>query len=249
MTQAPRALILAAGRGERMRPLTDTVPKPLLPVRGRPLIVWHLEALARAGVREVVINTAWLEAQFPDALGDGHRWGLRITWSMEQRDHGGALETAGGIATALSHLAPDGDDPFWLVSGDVHAPGFEFPLREWQRMREGDDLARLWLVDNPPFHPTGDFRLDAQGRVQALPMPPDPPARDALTYANIALLRPGVVQGIRPGQRAPLGPCLRRAAAAGRVSGVRWAGAWENVGTPDQWRALQAAPPEAPPAS
>ena len=90
MTMAPRALILAAGRGERMRPLTDTTPKPLLPVRGRPLIVWHLEALARAGVRDVVINTAWLEEQFPAALGDGRRWGLRIIWSMEQREHGGA---------------------------------------------------------------------------------------------------------------------------------------------------------------
>ncbi|MEY4414953.1 MAG: hypothetical protein RIQ53_2246, partial [Pseudomonadota bacterium] len=109
------AIILAAGRGERMRPLSDTCPKPLLPVGGRPMIEWHLRALAAAGVREVVINTAWLETQFPAALGDGRRWGLRIHYSMEGRDHGGALETAGGIAKALPWLG----ERFWVVSGDI----------------------------------------------------------------------------------------------------------------------------------
>ena len=114
----PKAFILAAGRGERMRPLTDHTPKPLLPVRGKPLIEWHLEALARAGVREVEINTAWLEAQFPAALGDGMRWGLEIHYVHEGRDHGGAHETAGGIANALPLLGP----VFWVVSGDVFLP-------------------------------------------------------------------------------------------------------------------------------
>ena len=120
------ALILAAGRGERMRPLTDTTPKPLLCVKGKPLIEWHLEALARDGVREVVINTAHLEDQFPAVLGDGARWGLRITYSMEGRDHGGALETAGGIAKALPWLTGHDNDSFWVVSGDVFLPDFPF---------------------------------------------------------------------------------------------------------------------------
>src|SRR5512137_2843700 len=136
-----RALILAAGRGERMRPLTDTTPKPLLEVRGQPLIVWHLQALARAGVREVVVNTAWLEDQFPAALGDGARWGLSIHYSMEGRDHGGALETAGGIAKALAWLG----DPFWVVAGDVFVPGFEFAAAAAERFARRGDLAQLWL--------------------------------------------------------------------------------------------------------
>ncbi len=121
-----KALILAAGRGVRMRPLTDHTPKPLLAVRGRALIEWHLLALAAAGVRDVVINTAWLEDQFPAALGDGARFGVRIGYSMEGRDHGGALETAGGIAKALPQLAPHGSECFWVVSGDVFLPGFVF---------------------------------------------------------------------------------------------------------------------------
>ena len=127
-----KALILAAGRGERMRPLTDTTPKPLLCVRGKPLIEWHLEALARAGVREVVINTAWLELQFPAALGDGSRWGLRIRYSTEGRDHGGALETAGGIAKALPWLG----EVFWLVSADIFAPDFIFERSLADRLAE-----------------------------------------------------------------------------------------------------------------
>src|SRR5512146_8624 len=121
MPHVTTALSLAAGRGERMRPLTDACPKPLLEVRGKRLIEWHLEALARAGVREVVVNTAWLEDQFPPALGDGSRWGLAIAWSMEGRDHGGALETAGGMAKALPRLGLADDEAFWVVSGDVWA--------------------------------------------------------------------------------------------------------------------------------
>jgi MurNAc alpha-1-phosphate uridylyltransferase len=175
-----KALILAAGRGERMRPLTDTCPKPLLPVGGKPLIEWHLEALARGGVREVVVNTAWLEQQFPAALGDGARWGLSIRYSREGRDHGGALETAGGIRKALPWLAPRGDEAFWVVSGDLFMPGFAFETRLAQDFAAGTDLGLLWLVANPAFHARGDFRLEA-GRLRR-------GAPHAWTYANVALL-------------------------------------------------------------
>jgi N-acetyl-alpha-D-muramate 1-phosphate uridylyltransferase len=157
-----RALILAAGRGERMRPLTDTRPKPLLPVRGKPLIEWHLQSLARAGVREVVVNTAWLEAQFPAVLGDGSRFGLSIRYSTEGRDHGAALETAGGIRKALPWLAPSGDEAFWVVSADIFMPGFEFDSGLAEAFAAGPDLGLLWLVPNPGFHAGGDFNLDGE---------------------------------------------------------------------------------------
>ena len=230
-TPAPlKAMILAAGRGERMRPLTDHTPKPLLPVAGRPMIEWHLRALAAAGVREVVINTAWLEAQFPAALGDGSRWGLQIHYSAEGRDHGGALETAGGIAAAQHLLG----DCFWLVSGDVVAPGFSFDLAAGQGFADSPDDAHLWLVPNPDFHAAGDFAL-RNGRVLR------PPAGQArpLTYANLALLRRRLVAGVRPGQKAPLGPLLFDSAAAGRLGGERLTGDWHNLGTAAQWAALQ----------
>lgn len=232
-----RALILAAGRGERMRPLTDVTPKPLLPVGGRPLIEWHLIALARAGVRNVVINTAWLEEQFPAVLGDGSRWGLRITYSQEGRRYGQALETAGGIATALEHLAPGGEEPFWLVSGDIHAPGFAFSAADVASFADSSHEAHLWMVDNPSFHPRGDFILEGSGLLHRLEAPGI--EGSALTYANIGLLRPRLVQDVKAGERAALGPLLQSAAQRRRLSGQRWGGAWENVGTPGQWRALQ----------
>ena len=138
MSAAPiAAMILAAGRGERMRPLSDRAPKPLLAVHGKPLIEWHLEARARDGVRRVVINTAWLESQIVDALGDGSRWGVEIRYSQEGRDHGGALETAGGIAKALPLLG----DVFWLVSGDVYAPAFRYDSALAARFAAGERLA------------------------------------------------------------------------------------------------------------
>jgi MurNAc alpha-1-phosphate uridylyltransferase len=238
---APRALILAAGRGERMRPLTDTCPKPLLPVHGRPLIEHHLLALAAAGVQDVVINTAWLETQFPAALGDGSRWGLRLHYSTEGRDHGGALETAGGIAKALPWLAPQGDEAFWLVSGDIYAPGFAFDPATAQAFAASGDDALLWLVPNPSFHSAGDFWLPPQpgpapGRLQR--EPPAGQSRNA-TYANLALVRPRLVADVQPGQHAPLGPRLFSAAQAGRLAGHWWPGPWENVGTPAQWARLQ----------
>eukprot|EP01136_Pigoraptor_vietnamica_P029902 Opistho-1_new@88462 len=158
------ALILAAGRGERMRPLTDHTPKPLLPVHGKPLIEWQLEALARDGVRHVVINTAWLEEQFPATLGDGSRFGLSIRYSMEGRRYGGALETAGGIATALPLLQ---SDTFWVMAGDAYMPGFHFDAHHVNDFMAGGDLAHLWLVPNPPQHPRGDFGLSDKGRILA----------------------------------------------------------------------------------
>ena len=225
-----RALILAAGRGERMRPLTDTCPKPLLPVHGKPLIEWHLWALARAGVREVVVNTAWLEERFPAVLGDGSRFGLSIRWSAEGRDHGGALETAGGIRKALPWLSPRGDEAFWVVSGDIFMPGFEFDPGLAEAFAAGPDLGLLWLVPNPSFHDGGDFRLDGERLRRGAPQP--------WTYANVALLRPALVAALPPGQRAPLGPLLFAAAAADRLAGRVLDGAWHNLGTPAQLMAL-----------
>jgi N-acetyl-alpha-D-muramate 1-phosphate uridylyltransferase len=225
-----RALILAAGRGERLRPLTDEHPKPLLKVLGKPLIEWHLEALARAGIREVVINTAWLEEQFPAALGDGARWGLSIRYSMEARAYGGALETAGGIATALPWLAPKGDESFWVVSGDIFAPSFDYPEAARRAFDASDDIGHVWLVPNPDFHPQGDFALDAAGRVRRA-------GGRAWTYANLALLKPAIVAGIAPGTRAALGYKLFEAAQAGTLGGEVWRGEWHNVGTLEQMQA------------
>jgi MurNAc alpha-1-phosphate uridylyltransferase len=226
----PKALILAAGRGERMRPLTDRTPKPLLAVHGRPLIAWHLEALARAGVRDVVINTAWLEEQFPAVLGNGERFGVSIAYSMEGRDHGGALETAGGIAKALPLLG----ERFWVVSADIYAPAFRFDADAVRAFDAADDDALLWVVANPSFKRHGDFSLDDRGRLQR---PAASQERD-VTYANIALMRSCLVQGVTPGMRAPLGPLLFDSARAGRLAGRRLDGPWENVGTPEQLAGL-----------
>ena len=230
-SKAPlKALVLAAGRGERMRPLTNHTPKPLLPVRGRPMIEWHLLALAAAGVQEVVINTAWLEDQFPAALGDGSRFGLKLHYSMEGRDHGGALETAGAIAKALPLLG----DCFWLVSGDIVVPDFRFDAATAQRFASGSDDAHLWLVPNPDFHIAGDFALDDDGRLQRPPAGQPRP----WTYANLALVRRTLVDGVRPGERAALGPLLFASADAGRLGGELLRGAWHNLGTPAQLAAV-----------
>lgn len=234
------ALILAAGRGERMRPLTDSVPKPLLAVRGKPLIVWHLEALARDGVRDVVINTAHLEEQFEPALGDGSRWGLRIRYSHERADHGGALETAGGIAKALPLLgqAPGGDRAFWVLAGDVFVPGFRFDAEVARTFAEGrdpataDDLAQLWLVPNPAHVPQGDFALDAQGRIHHKVQAPA--GTPTYTYSTIGLYRPGMVAGVAVGEKAALRPCFNHAIDSGRLSGRVHHGEWTDVGTPER---------------
>jgi MurNAc alpha-1-phosphate uridylyltransferase len=230
-----RALILAAGRGERMRPLTDHTPKPLLPVAGKPLIEWHLEALARAGVREIVINTAWLEDQIVAALGDGSRFGVAIRYSLEGRDHGGALETAGGIAKALPLLVDHPDDPFWLVSGDIHAPQFPFDPEAARRFARSAATAHLWLVPNPPYHPKGDFGLAADGFGVGDGTGPD---GSTWTYANLALCRASLCDGIVPGTRAALGPLLFAGMRAHRITAELYRGDWENVGTPEQLQAL-----------
>jgi MurNAc alpha-1-phosphate uridylyltransferase len=227
-----KALILAAGRGERMRPLTDVTPKPLLKVRGKALIEWHLEALARGGVREVVINTAWLEEQFPQTLGDGARWGLHIRYSTEGHDHGRALETAGGIAKALPWLG----ELFWLVSADIFAPDFVFERGVAERFVQSTQLAHLWLVPNPEFHAQGDFGLDAEG--YGLADAPGPDGR-RWTYANFALCRAELCAHIAPGTRAALGPLLYAGMRQRRISAEVYRGAWHNLGTPAQWRQLQ----------
>jgi N-acetyl-alpha-D-muramate 1-phosphate uridylyltransferase len=233
-TDNVKALILAAGRGVRMRPLTDHTPKPLLAVRGKALIEWHLLALAAAGVRDVVINTAWLEEQFPATLGDGTRFGLRITYSAEGRDHGGALETAGGIAKALPQLAANGNECFWVVSGDVFLPGFAFDAALAQRFASSALWAHLWLVPNAVHHPLGDFGIDGDGRAVA-----EAPLRR--TWASVGLFRATMFQGVAVGTKLPLRPLLDAAIAQRRISAQPWDGEWTDVGSVERLQALNAA--------
>lgn len=219
-----QALILAAGRGERMRPLTDHTPKPLLTVQGEPLIVWHLENLARAGVTDVVINTAWLEQQFPAALGDGSAFGLRIRYSHEGARFGGALETAGGIATALPLLQ---DAPFWLVAGDVFMPNFDFPAADAQRFAASSALAHIYLVSNPAHNPKGDFGIAPDGTALSR-------AAEQLTYSTVGLYRPALFKDTPAGQKAALAPLLRQAMHGGEVTAALYSGPWTDVGTPER---------------
>ena len=223
-----KALILAAGRGERMRPLTDHTPKPLLEVRGKRLIEWHLEALARAGMREIVVNTAWLEEQFPAALGDGSRYGVHITYSFEGRDHGEALETAGGIAKALPLLG----DAFWVVSGDVYVPGFPFDAADAQRFVDSDALGQLWLVDNAPHHPGGDFGIAADGLASRS-------AEPKFTWASIGLFRAALFDDIAAGTRMALRPKLEFAIDRRRLRAQKYGGHWTDVGTMERLASLQ----------
>ncbi len=223
-----KALILAAGRGERMRPLSDHTPKPLLEVGGRKLIEWHLEALARAGVRDVVINTAWLEEQFPAALGDGSRYGVRITYSFEGRDHGRALETAGGITKALPLLG----DVFWIVSGDIYAPEFSFERADVDDFIASGALGQLWFVPNEPWHPGGDFGIDARGHANR-------EAEPKLTYANFALFRADLFRDIAAGTKLAMRPKLEEALDRDALLGKVWDKVWFNIGTPEQLASLQ----------
>ncbi|MFO7306427.1 MAG: nucleotidyltransferase family protein [Gammaproteobacteria bacterium] len=211
-----RAMILAAGRGERMRPLTDDTPKPLLSVGGKPLIQYHIEALADCGIREIVVNVSWKGALLKERLGDGSRFGVRLLYS-DEGEH--ALETGGGILNALPLL---GTEPFIVVSGDVWTT---FPFTSLRNRPDGDDLAHFVLVPNPSFHAHGDFSLRS-GRVGD-----DDGAR--YTYANIGVFRPAFFAGCQPG-RFPLAPVMRRRIAEGRVSGELYLGSWRNVGTPEQ---------------
>lgn len=251
-----KTLIFAAGRGERMRPLTDTTPKPLLVAGGKPLIVWHLERLAAAGLTEVVINSAHLAEKLEATLGDGSAFGVAIRWS---REPAGALETAGGIAWALPLL---GTEPFLVINGDVWC--------DWDVARApaiGESLAahghdaHLLMVDNPPQHPGGDFALagnavhfasdaaptlrarDPEKTPQALPQS----APATLTYAGIGVFSPALVSGVERGAVMKLRPLLDAAIAAGRLGGERHAGRWVDVGTPERLaeldRTLRSSPP------
>ncbi len=247
-TPDPRALILAAGRGKRMRPLTDTCPKPLLPVRGKPLLQWWIDALRRGGVREIVINTAWLGEQIED-YGAGQAavdaGAVPIRFSSEGRDFGYALETAGGIARALPLLAPGAGDVFWVLAGDIHAPDFRFAPEAVQRFVHGGRLAHLWLVPNPAHNPDGDFAIGAGG----LALNEAPAGGLRHTFSTIALYRRAlfeppwcdILPGNPQGTAAPLAPLLRRAIAAGQVSAELYTGEWADVGTPERLAALNAA--------
>lgn len=233
-----RALIFAAGLGERMRPLTDHTPKPLLQVGGKPLIAWHLQKLAAIGVREVVVNTAWLAPQFPQTLGDGSRWGLRIRYSHEGDV---PLETGGGLLHALPLLrdADHPDAPFLAVNGDIWCDADFADLP-----REPAGEAHLLLVDNPAHNPAGDFALASDGQVQS-------EGAQRLTFSGIGVYRPRLLDdwrrviGDAPGSdadppRFKLAPLLRAAMQRGAVTGTHHHGYWTDVGTPERLAALDA---------
>ena len=222
-----KAMILAAGRGKRMRPLTDMTPKPLLKVGGKPLIVWQIERLSRAGFNDIVINHAWLGAQIEACLGDGRQWGVRITWSRENE----ALETAGGIAYARHYL---GEAPFLTVSADIYSE-YDYStlipiLKEMGAPHSQTDV-HLVMVPNPPFHTQGDFGLTADGRITL-----EEGAR--LTYGNFCLQHPRIFKEIASGTYLPLYPVWKALIEQARVTGECFQGVWENVGTTDQLKAL-----------
>lgn len=213
-----RAMILAAGRGERMRPLTDHTPKPLLKVGGKPLVVWHLERLAQAGFKEIIINHAHLGGQIEQALGDGGQWGLHIQYSPEKT----ALETAGGIANALPLL---GDEPFLVVNGDT------FTQIDFTHLQlSPDKLVHLVLVNNPPQHPNGDFAID-KGQLKM-------DGAHRLTFSGVGVYHPSLFAGIRRGESAKLAPLLRQAIASHHATAEYYPGIWHDIGTPERLVAL-----------
>ena len=228
-------MILAAGRGERMRPLTDSCPKPLLEVRGKPLIQYHLEAFARAGFNDLVINTAWLgeqiEIRFPPMPASPASPGIR--YSHEGKDFGGALETAGGVARALPLLA----ECFWLVAGDVYVPHFEFSHAALQRFQVSGKLAHIYLVANPEHNPKGDFGLRPDGTALNK-------ADIRSTYSTIGLYRQAMFAGLPHGNpegiKSPLAALLRAAMDNGAVSAEIYTGPWTDVGTPGRLDQLNA---------
>lgn len=230
-----KAMILAAGRGERMRPLTDACPKPLLKVRGRPLIAWHILNLVRAGITDIVINHSHLGHMLEEALGDGSRFGARIQYSHEPAP----LETAGGIANAL-HLL--GDEPFVALSGDIYAPYFDFS-QVFDALPDNDaigqplpadkrDIAWLYLTPNPWHNPEGDFGID----MYTLSNEGNP----KWNFGNIGVYRPEMFDGIAPGEFVKFGPLMRKFIAQGRVGGEIYEGPWVNVGTVAQLEELNA---------
>jgi len=232
-----KAMIFAAGRGERMRPLTDACPKPLLKVRGRPLIVWHILNLVRAGITEIVINHAHLGHLIEEALGNGERFGARIAYSAE----GTALETAGGIAQAR-HLL--GEQPFLALAGDIYCPHFDFRqtfdvLEDndvWGNPHPADrrDVAWLYLVKNPAHNPQGDFALNSFGIANE--------GEPRHTFSGIGVYRPSMFDAIEAGQPAKLVTLLREYAACGQIGGELYRGDWTDVGTVERLAALNAPP-------
>lgn len=231
-------MLLAAGRGMRMRPLTDHTPKPLLTVHGKPLMQWPMEALLRGGFERVVVNTAWLGEQIEQRFADWPQQhpGAEIVFSHEGQDFGYALETAGGISRALPQLG----EVFWVLAGDVFAPDFVFDPDSVARFAASEQLAHLWLVPNPPHHPGGDFGLSANGL--ALNQ-----ADEKFTYSTIGLYRRALfeapwcdtIPGNPQGSAAPLAPLLRRAMDAGRISAELYHGRWTDVGTPERLKELE----------
>lgn len=215
-----KAMILAAGRGSRMRPLTDSTPKPLLKVGGKSLIIWHIESLKKAGFEEIVINIAWLGDQIPQALGDGSRFGIKLIYSDEQ--HEGALETAGGIIKALPLL---GDDPFLVVNGDVWS---DYPYSNINPL-QNDDVAHLVLTNNPKQHPEGDFSLN-ENRVAK--------NRDEkFTFTGIAYYHPKMFKNLPQGKLALL-PLFIEKITEQKVSGELHLGDWRDIGTPERLQEL-----------
>lgn len=220
-----KAMILAAGRGERMRPLTDHCPKPLLPAGGKPLLQWHLEALAAVGITEIVINHAHLGQQIEAHFKDGSSLGLKLRYSPEST----ALETAGGIRKALHAF---GEEPFLVINGDVAC---DWPLaralqvaNEWPQ----GQLAHLVMVPNPLHNPKGDFAL--QGSVVKRPEPGD----TVFTFSGIGVYHPSLFSSLRVGDVAKLAPLLRQAMAAGKVQGELFNGFWMDIGTPERLEEL-----------
>ena len=259
------ALLLAAGRGERMRPLTDAMPKPLLAVRGQPLMQWAMQGLQRGGVSNLVINTAWLGEQIPQHFGDvfgaAGQVPMHLHYSQEGFDFGGALETAGGIARALPILA----DVFWVAAGDVFAPDFVFEPEAFERFKASPQLAHIWLVPNPEHNLGGDFGLSADGLALNLPKLAAKTPHDELpskaattglvseqpryTFSTIALYKRAFFEaawcdipaGNPQGVKAPLAAMLRAAMDNAAVSASLYTGAWTDVGTPERLAQLNAA--------
>jgi MurNAc alpha-1-phosphate uridylyltransferase len=245
-------LLLAAGRGERMRPLTDTTPKPLLTVQAQPLMQWAMQGLQRGGVEHLVINTAWLGEQIPQRFGEVFQTQglapMHLHYSQEVVDFGGALETAGGIVRALPQLA----DVFWVAAGDVFAPGFVFDPDVFERFKVSAQLAHIWLVPNPAHNPGGDFGMSADGLAVNLPKLATPatgaePPR--YTFSTLALYKRSFFEaawceipaGNPAGIKAPLAPMLRAAMENRQVSASLFTGAWTDVGTPERLAELNAA--------